>query len=242
MSRELALSCKNLSKRFTAGDSEIYAVRGATLDVYRGEFLLLVGPSGCGKTTLISIFAGILSFNEGSCTVLGQDYSALKPRDMLDFRAHNLGFIFQSFNLLPSLTSAENVAIPLIIQGVSQSQALERAHAMLHEVGLEGRGNDKPDRLSGGQQQRVAIARALVHEPKLLVCDEPTSALDHDTGHKIMDVMYQMQRKLGTTVIVVTHDNRIFSYADRMAIMEDGAVIRIETPSATSSPTAQAHV
>lgn len=224
----LAISCHNIIKNFPAGDSIINVIRNANLDVEKGEFFMLVGPSGCGKTTLISIIAGILHYDSGDCKILGANYSAMNSREILDFRAQNIGFIFQSFQLIPTLTVAENVAIPLIINKVSREESLSRANDMLAEVGLADRGQSMPNQLSGGQQQRIAIARALVHQPKLLVCDEPTSALDHDTGMKIMDVMKKMQQKLGTTLIVVTHDSRIFPYADRIAHMDDGMIIDIQ--------------
>jgi len=224
-----AVSCQNITKSFKAGDETITVIRGVDLEIQNGEFFMLVGPSGCGKTTLISIIAGILHYDSGMCEVLGQNYANMPSAKMLDFRAKNIGFIFQAFHLIPTLTVAENVSIPLIINKVDRTEAMQRANNMLAEVGLAGRGDAMPNNLSGGQQQRVAIARALVHEPKILVCDEPTSALDHDTGMKIMDVMKHMQQKLGTTLIVVSHDNRIFGYADRIAHMDDGMITHIET-------------
>jgi putative ABC transport system ATP-binding protein len=233
----LAVKCEKIAKSFHAGGSEVVALRGVDLAVEEGEFMMLVGPSGCGKTTLISIIAGILQGDTGLCEVLGTRYGSLRPPEMLDFRAENIGFIFQSFNLLPSLTLAENVAVPLIINGMNRHDAVKRATHMLGEVGLSGRENATPGMLSGGQQQRVAIARALVHAPRLLVCDEPTSALDHETGMRIMDLMTEMNRRRGTTLIVVTHDNRIFHYAHRIAHMDDGRVDSISSP---ASPTADA--
>lgn len=227
-SENLSISCHNIIKSFTAGDSVITVLRGVELKVNKGEFFMLVGPSGCGKTTLISIIAGILQYDSGNCEILGKNYANMTGKQILDFRAKNIGFIFQSFHLLPTLTVAENVSIPLIINRVERSEAMSRARAMLAEVGLADRGDAMPSQLSGGQQQRVAIARALVHEPSLLICDEPTSALDHETGMKIMEVMKIMQRKLGMTLIVVSHDNRIFSYADRIAHMDDGVITEIE--------------
>jgi putative ABC transport system ATP-binding protein len=227
--KSLAISCHTITKSFTSGGEVIPVIRGASLEVPRGEFMMLVGPSGCGKTTLISILAGILHYDSGQCHVLGNDFAKLSNRAMLDFRAREIGFIFQQFHLLPSLTVAENVSIPLIINQVDANTANAKAREMLHEVGLGDKANYRPNQLSGGQQQRVAIARALVHEPKLVVCDEPTSALDHDTGMKIMDVIKHMQQKRGTTVLVVSHDNRIFHYADRIAHMDDGAITHIET-------------
>lgn len=225
---ESSISCHNITKNFTIGDNVITVLRGVELEVNKGEFFMLVGPSGCGKTTLISIIAGILHYNSGNCEILGKNYANMTDTQILDFRAKNIGFIFQSFHLLPTLTVAENVSVPLIINRVGRGEAMSRAKAMLAEVGLADKADAMPNQLSGGQQQRVAIARALVHEPLLLICDEPTSALDHDTGMKIMEVMKMMQKKLGMTVIVVSHDNRIFNYADRIAHMDDGIITEIE--------------
>ncbi|NDF12211.1 MAG: ABC transporter ATP-binding protein [Proteobacteria bacterium] len=224
----IAVSCHGVTKRFGTDAAEVVALRGVDLEVKEGELMMLVGPSGCGKTTLISIVAGILTANEGDCSVLSKSFAKMSGRERLDFRARNIGFIFQSFNLLPSLTLAENVAVPLIINGVERHEAISRAGELLKDVGLGTRIDNKPNQLSGGQQQRVAIARALVHRPKLLVCDEPTSALDHETGAKIMQLIRDMKMQFGTTVIIVTHDSRIFEFADRIAYMDDGKVERVE--------------
>jgi putative ABC transport system ATP-binding protein len=235
VSSEFAVQCHGVTKRFGTEESEVVALRGVELAIREGELLMLVGPSGCGKTTLISIIAGILSASTGGCTVFGKNFASLSDSERLDFRAKNIGFIFQAYNLLPSLNLAENVAIPLIINGMDKKQAVLKAAKLLKEVGLGERIKNKPSQLSGGQQQRVAIARALVHQPKLLVCDEPTSALDHDTGQKIMQLIREMKEKFGTTIVIVTHDNRIFEYADRIAYMDDGVVSRVEAAS-TSNP------
>lgn len=230
-----AVQCRGLTKTFGEGDATIYALRGLDLDVVPGELMMLVGPSGCGKTTLISIIAGILKFEEGSCEVLGHALQSMRPRALLDFRAQNIGFIFQNYNLLPSLTVLENIAIPLIINDVPWEIAMAQAELLLDEVGLKDRGHNLPNQLSGGQQQRVAIARAIVHQPKLLVCDEPTSALDHETGMRIMALLRNLNQKHGTTIVVVTHDNRIFPYATRIAYMDDGRIESIAAPNATNA-------
>jgi putative ABC transport system ATP-binding protein len=226
---EFAVRCQAVVKRFGEGAGEVVALRGVDLDIRAGEFMMLVGPSGCGKTTLISVIAGILASDEGSCEVLGERYEAMRSSQKMDFRAKNIGFVFQQFNLLPSLSIAENVAIPMIINGHDRSKAMQAARVMLEEVGLGDRANSKPNLLSGGQQQRVAIARALVHEPKILLCDEPTSALDHTTGMKILDMMRSLSARHGTTLIVVTHDSRIFKYADRIAHMDDGHIDKLSS-------------
>ncbi len=224
------IRCSGVTKRYGEGNNAVMALRGVEIDVKAGEIFMLVGPSGCGKTTLISIIAAILDLTEGECEVLGQDISRLTTAQKNKLRAHHIGFVFQAFNLLPALTAAENVAVPLLIQGVDRAKAVAKADKILEQVGLGGRQKSLPSQLSGGQQQRVAIARALVHDPKIIVCDEPTSALDHKTGQVVMELMRHLAREHGVTLVIVTHDARIFSYADRIAQMDDGHVTRITTP------------
>jgi len=190
--------------------------------------LLLVGESGGGKTTLLSAIAGILDIDEGHIDVLGIPLSTLPAGKRTTFRGQTMGFIYQQFNLLPALTAAENVAVPLLIQRIRRSEALRQARMMLDRVGLGDRTGFVPKNLSGGQQQRVAIARALVNEPRLLVCDEPTAALDGANGQKIMELLREVGRSPDRCVIVVTHDSRIFRFGDRMANLTDGRIINIE--------------
>ena len=228
-SNNLVIDCTNVTKTYGVGADEVHALRGIDLHIESGELFMLVGPSGCGKTTLISVIAAILDYSSGQCSVLGQDLKTMTTGQKNNLRAKNIGFVFQSFNLLPSLTAAENVAVPLFIQGVSRKIALAKAEELLDQVGLGERHNSLPSQLSGGQQQRVAIARALVHDPKIIVCDEPTSALDHDTGQKIMEMMRRLAREHGVTLVIVTHDNRIYRYADRIAVMDDGRIMRLMT-------------
>ncbi|MGA2501124.1 MAG: ABC transporter ATP-binding protein [Tepidisphaeraceae bacterium] len=223
----IAVHCRGVVKVYGSGSSAVTALRGIDLDVYPGELMMLVGPSGCGKTTLISVIAGILDHDTGDCRVFGHDLMALGPRMRTSYRGHNIGFVFQAFNLLPTLTSAENVAIPLLINGVPRRKALARAEEMLELVSLSDKIHRLPADLSGGQQQRVAIARSLVHDPKLVVCDEPTSALDHETGHKVMELMRKLAVREDRALIIVTHDSRIFEFADRIARMDDGTVEQV---------------
>jgi putative ABC transport system ATP-binding protein len=223
----VAVSCKGVTKTYGKGDSAVRALRGVDIDVHMGELLMLVGPSGCGKTTLISVVAGVLDRDGGECSVLGQDFAKMNSGQKAAFRAVNVGFVFQAFNLIPTLTIAENVAVPLLIQGVGRKEAIKRARDVLGLVGLGNRTNDEPRRLSGGQQQRVAISRAIVHKPKLLVCDEPTSALDHVTGQKVMELLRSVAAGEDLSLVVVTHDQRIFEFADRIAEMDDGHIVRI---------------
>jgi putative ABC transport system ATP-binding protein len=226
---DIAIRCRDLHKWFGAEPTRVAALRGINIDVHSGELLMLVGPSGCGKTTLISVLAGILDRDAGQCSVLGTDLGALPKRERARFRARSIGFVFQQFNLMPSMTAAENVAIQLLLQGVGLAAALKAARSALADVGLSDRSDSRPPTLSGGQQQRVAIARAVVHNPRLLVCDEPTSALDHETGHLIMQNLRRAIDDRQTTAIVVTHDRRILEFADRVAFMDDGRIARVHS-------------
>ncbi|MDP1975697.1 MAG: ABC transporter ATP-binding protein [Alphaproteobacteria bacterium] len=225
--QNIAVDCQNITKIYGKDGNEVYALRGASLNVKKGELLMLAGPSGCGKTTLISIIASILDHDDGKCVVLGQDLQKMSKSDKINFRAENIGFVFQAFNLIPPLTSAENIAVPLIIQGVKREIATQKASALLIEMGMGEKKDVLPAALSGGQQQRVAIARALIHDPKLIVCDEPTSTLDSQTGQKIMKIMKKITQEQERTLIVVTHDIRIYHFADRIALMEDGKIKHI---------------
>ena len=225
--KDVSIRLAHVRKFYGRGDTRVTALRDIDLEIYAGELLMLVGPSGCGKTTLISIIAGILDRDEGMCTVLGQDFNAMSNAQKTLFRGRNIGFVFQSFNLLPALNAAENVAVPLLLQGVATKTAIERARSVLEQVELGNRWQSLPSQLSGGQQQRVAIARALVHNPKIIVCDEPTSALDNVTGQKVIELLKQTAMTDGRTLIIVTHDNRIYRFADRIAQLDDGTVVKI---------------
>jgi putative ABC transport system ATP-binding protein len=226
--QNIAIQCEGVVKTYGAGGAQVMALRGIDLDVRQGELMMLVGPSGCGKTTLISVMAGILDQDSGQCTVYGNDLHAMSQSTRTRYRGTSIGFVFQAFNLLPTLTAAENAAIPLLVNGVSRREAFSRAEGMLERVGLAERRRALPSQMSGGQQQRVAIARALVHDPKLVVCDEPTSALDHETGQNVMELLREVALKEDRSLVIVTHDARIFGYADRVAHMDDGRVVRVE--------------
>jgi putative ABC transport system ATP-binding protein len=226
-SQDIAIKCSGVTKDYGIGDAKVTALRGINLDVYRGELLILAGPSGCGKTTLISIIGGILKRDAGKCTILGKDLETMNTAERARFRGTSIGFVFQNFNLLPSLTIAENVAAPLLISGEERKFALQRARVVLDQVGLSEREDALPSQLSGGQQQRVAIARALVHEPKIIICDEPTSNLDHATGHAMMEILRNVAQAPDRALVVVTHDTRIYEFADRIAYMEDGKIAEV---------------
>lgn len=225
----LAVSLTAVSKTFGLGDTQVKALKEVDLKVNCGELLLLVGPSGCGKTTLLSVVAGILDNDQGEVDVFGVRVDKLSQSKKTSFRRDHIGFIFQQFNLIPTLTSAENVAVPLLITKTPYSKAVKKARDYLAMVGLSERTEFFPSQLSGGQQQRVAIARALVSEPRLIVCDEPTASLDGDTGKLIMDMFRNTALSNARAIIVVTHDNRIFSYGDRIAEMLDGRIIALHT-------------
>ncbi len=202
----------------------VHALKNVHLEVYEGELVMIVGPSGCGKTTLLSTIAGTLHFDSGSIRVLNYELEKLDKDDLTDFRAKNIGFIFQLYHLIPTLTVVENTSIPLIILGKGQEESFKASEDILEKVGLGEKYHVLPKQLSGGQQQRVAMARAIVHNPPIVICDEPTSALDFETGTKVMEILKHIAQTHNRTVIVVTHDHRIFKYADRVVEMDDGAI------------------
>jgi len=222
-----AVLCRNVKKYFGEGEARIEALRGINFDAHFGEMTFLLGPSGCGKTTLISVIAGLLKRDEGDLSVLGTQMEDLSENERVLFRRKNLGFIFQQYNLLPALTAAENVAVPLLATGVRRKHAVEQASELLSLLGLGNRVNSLPAKLSGGQQQRVAIARALIHEPRLVVCDEPTAALDNATGQTVMELLATKVLSRERAVIIVTHDSRVLHFADSIAHMDDGRIVEV---------------
>lgn len=230
-----AISCQNIIKTYSTDGQLVTALNGINIEIGLGELMMLVGPSGCGKTTLISIIAGILNQDSGQCLLFGENFQALTNTQQLRFRAHNIGFVFQAYNLLPALNAIENVSVPLIITGTKRAVAEQKAKEILEQMGLSDRMKALPAQLSGGQQQRVAIARALVHSPRLIVCDEPTSALDHKSGHIIMSLLKSIALQHDRALVIVTHDARIFGFADRIAEMDDGHIIKISTTIASSA-------
>jgi putative ABC transport system ATP-binding protein len=227
---DLAVSCRGVHKHFGEGETRIEALRGVDFSARFGELSFLVGPSGCGKTTLISVVAGLLDRTAGELAVLGARMDDLSGTGRVLFRRRNVGFVFQQYNLLPALTAAENVAVPLLAAGIPRKDAVERAKSLLSRLGLGSRTDALPKALSGGQQQRVALARALVHEPRLVVCDEPTAALDHASGEAVMGLLAGNAVHPDRAVIVVTHDTRVFHYAHSIAQMDDGRIVDVSRP------------
>lgn len=220
---------RHVSKTYGTGASQIEALKDIYLTAFENELLMIVGPSGCGKTTLLSVLAGTLRFEEGEIVVLGQALDGLTDDELTRFRRENIGFIFQQYHLIKTLTALENVIIPLLLNQISWSNGEIDVLDVLEKVGLGGRESSLPSELSGGQQQRLAIARAIVHKPKLVICDEPTSALDAATGMAVLEILKKIARMPGRTVIVVTHDSRIFKFADRIYQMDDGRIINCVT-------------
>ncbi|MCI0465639.1 MAG: ABC transporter ATP-binding protein [Beijerinckiaceae bacterium] len=225
----IAVRCRGITKTFPAGDGVIEVLHGIDLAVPAGELTMLVGPSGCGKTTLISIIAGILSPTQGIVETCGKTITKLRDAEKVAFRRRSIGFVFQQYNLLPALTSAENAAIPLVAAGTPMAKAAREAGAILERIGMGAHLDKLPNQLSGGQQQRVAIARAIVHAPRLIVCDEPTAALDAETGQTVLGILKETALAPGRAVIVVTHDSRIYRFADRIIAMEDGRIQSIRS-------------
>lgn len=227
---QIAVKANGLSKWFSNGDSEVktYAVKDVSFEFNYGQMIFIVGPSGSGKTTLLSMISGILEPNEGQVFMSGKDLWKLNADDLADFRLHKIGFVFQDFHLFPRLTSAENVAIPLVLQKVDWDNAQKIAINYLDIVGLKDKALLPPVKLSGGEQQRVAIARAIAAQPEILILDEPTASLDGETGRKIIDFVKKEILNENRCIIIVTHDNRIFEYADVIMKMEDGRIIGFE--------------
>jgi putative ABC transport system ATP-binding protein len=220
-----AVIARNIEMDFGSNGLKSRVLFGVDLQVSVGELTMLVGPSGCGKTTLLSILSGTLRPTAGAVEVMGHPLTSLSDSDKVRLRRKRIGFIFQQYNLLPALTAAENAAMALVTDGMPLKVASEKARKVLETLGMGPHADKLPRQLSGGQQQRVAIARAIVHEPDLVVCDEPTAALDAETGRQVMALLKQAAGGPGRAVLVVTHDNRIFSYADRIVAMEDGRIV-----------------
>ena len=220
-----AAVARQVVMEFSNGEERTRVLHGVDLALPLGRMSFLVGPSGSGKTTLLSILSGTLTPTAGEVEVMGERLDRLKPADLVRFRRRRIGFVFQQYNLLAALSAAENAAVPLIADGVAWGTAIRRAREVLARLGLAGHEHKLPRQLSGGQQQRVAIARALVHEPALVVCDEPTAALDAQSGRGVMELLDAASDDPSRAVLVVTHDDRIYRYADQIYAIEDGRLV-----------------
>ena len=215
---------RGLMKKYDEGATGTMALRGVDFDVQPGELLMLVGPSGSGKTTLLSIMGCILTATSGSVRVAGKEVVGLREKELAALRLEHIGFVFQGFNLFPTLTAGENVELMLDLKGVSQTNAKKRTQELFEHVGLSGKYGSFPADLSGGQKQRVAIARALAGDPEIILADEPTAALDSHAGRNVMEMMSELAHKRGRAVVTVTHDSRVLGFADRIVKIEDGAI------------------
>ncbi len=219
------IEIRDLYKTYGSGGAEVHALAGVDLDVAAGEVLMLMGPSGSGKTTLLSVMGCILRATSGSVKIEGREVARMVENKLPEVRLKHFGFIFQGFNLFPALTARENVELALKLKGLKGTRAKAEAAALLEQVGLADKLNAFPSDLSGGQKQRVAIARALAGEPPIVLADEPTAALDSQSGLTVMEILTGLARKRGRAVVVVTHDNRVLQYADRIVRIADGRVV-----------------
>ncbi|MFN8739928.1 MAG: ABC transporter ATP-binding protein [Pirellula sp.] len=225
----MSVICKDVKMSFKTAAGSVDVLKGVDFVAPAGMLSMLVGPSGCGKTTLISLIAGLLRGASGSMQVFGHEVSSMNPSLLVPFRLKNIGFIFQQYNLLAGLTASENVAVPLIASGCGRPESLGKSRSLLEKLGLTKHADKLPSQLSGGQQQRVAIARALVHAPKLLLCDEPTAALDGQSGQAVMTLLRDLAVASDRAAIVVTHDPRVYCFADQVVHMEDGLITKVES-------------
>ncbi len=224
------INATNVVKTYSTGKITVNALRGVNFNVERGDMVAIMGPSGCGKTTLLNCLSGLDTINDGQILIDGTDLATLSDNSRTEYRAHNMGFVFQFYNLLPVLSAVENVELPLLVSGTKPKPARQRAMAILERVGLGDWANHKPGELSGGQRQRVTIARALVNEPAIVWADEPTGDLDSETADDIMGLMIELNRTQQQTFVIVTHDARIGAMTNRIIRMKDG---RVESSEAT---------
>ncbi len=222
------IEVKNLKKIYNSSEVKVNALNGIDLNIEEGEFTAIVGPSGSGKTTFLNMLGGLDSPTEGEISIGKTDIQHLSSTQLIDFRLHNIGFVFQAYNLIPVLTAIENVEFIMQMQGVAKGERLQRAKELLTQVGLGDRVNSRPSKLSGGQQQRVAVARALASKPKFVLADEPTANLDSKSTENLLDIMEELNRKENITFVFSTHDQRVVNKARRVLTLEDGKIISDE--------------
>ena len=225
---DVLIRVRNLTKEFRLGKTLVRALKGVSLDIYRGEYLSIMGPSGSGKSTLFNLIGGLDRPSSGEVEVAGCDLTKLSSRQLAYFRGNHIGYVFQSYNLLPAYSAVANVAMPLLFSGKPYPEAVHRAEEILARVGLGHRLHHRPDELSGGQQQRVAIARALANEPAIILADEPTGNLDLHTGEEIIQLLHRLSKETGVTVITATHDHKMLDVSDRILWLKDGDIERLQ--------------
>jgi len=222
------ITVRDLYKIYRIGETRVHALNGVAFTMYRGEFCSIVGASGSGKSTLLNMLAGLEKPTKGEIIIAGEHMERKSEKELVRFRQAHIGFIFQSFNLMATMNAVENVALPLTFQGMEKRKRTKRAEAMLDMVGLSNYKKHKPTQMSGGQQQRVGVARALVVQPEIVFADEPTGKLDSTTSREVMELMQSVVRKKGQTLVMVTHDNELARFADRIFHIKDGKIIQIE--------------
>jgi len=226
--KETVISVKDLYKIYRVGDSKVRALNGVSFTIEKGEFCAIVGTSGSGKSTLLNMLAGLEKPTKGEIVIAGEHMENKNENQLVKFRREHIGFIFQSFNLLPTMNALENIAMPLTFQGMDKAKRLKKAEEVLELVGLSKHKNHKPTQMSGGQQQRVGIARALVVQPEIIFADEPTGNLDSKTSAEVMNLIKKIIREKNQTLVMVTHDDHLASFADRIFRISDGKIISIE--------------
>jgi putative ABC transport system ATP-binding protein len=235
MSKMPVLEAKTLKKQYQLGKQQVNALGGVNFIVEEGEFVAIMGPSGSGKSTLLHLLGGLDKPDQGEITLASQRLSVMNDTQVTHIRRHHIGFVFQFFNLLPTLTAEDNIMLPLMIDGKDLRKYKDRLERLLNLVGLEDRRKHKPDQLSGGEQQRVSIARALITDPKIVLADEPTGNLDSRTGQVIMSLLRKSCDEFGQTIVMVTHDPKAAAYADRVVFLKDGLIVKEYSPKEAQS-------
>ena len=225
---DAVIQVKDLYKVYRMGEEKVYALNGVSFEIHRGEFCAITGPSGSGKSTLLNMLAGLEHPTKGEIVIAGKHIEKLNEKQLVTFRRERVGFIFQSYNLIGTMDAVENVALPLMFRGVPKKERMEKADKMLDLVGLSKHKDHRPNEMSGGQQQRVGVARALVLDPEIIFADEPTGNLDSNTSAEVMRLMQKVVRERNQTLVMVTHDNHLASFADRIFHIIDGKIVKIE--------------